>query len=209
MSHGGDDEAMIVTGRKRVAIYARASSGSQTVESQIQALRAVASRQNWEIVCELSDQEISRSKGRDQRPQFDELLKRATRHELDLIAVWSIGSLGRSVPHLISFMSEVQRLGVDLYAHQQALDTTTTGGRMIFGVFSALGDYERELIRERIIGGQKRARGQGVKIGRPSRMNDAVRTSVRMLHDKGVPVRQISKRLEIGVGTVYSVLRAA
>ena len=106
-------------------------------------------------------------------------------------------------------MNEIQSIGVDLYIHKQAIDTTTASGRMIFGIFSALGEYERELMRERIIAGQKRAVSQGIKIGRPSKMNDAVRTSVRMLRDKGVGIREISKKLEIGVGTVYSVLRAA
>ncbi len=71
---------------------------------------------------------------------------------------------------------------------------------------SALGEYERELIRERIMAGQKRARAQGVKIGRPSKLNEAVRTSVKLLRDGGMGIKEISKRLEIGVGSVYSAL---
>ena len=106
-------------------------------------------------------------------------------------------------------MTEIQSLGVDLYVHQQAIDTTTPSGRMIFGIFSALGEYERELMRERIMSGQRRARSQGVKIGRPSKMNDAVRTSVKLLHGNGMAIRKIAKQLEIGVGTVYSALKAA
>jgi len=194
---------------KRVAIYARVSTASQTVENQLQELREVARRNGWRIVAELSDSGISGSKGRDQRPAFDELLKRATRREFDVVMVWAIDRLGRSIQHLVGFMNEIHNLGVDLYIHQQAIDTTTASGRMVFGIFSALGEYERELIRERIIAGQKRARAQGVKIGRPSKMNDAVRTSVKMLREKGVGIRDIAKKLEIGVGTVYSVLRAA
>ena len=195
--------------KRRVAIYARVSTTSQTVDNQIQELRAVASRLNYEIVAVFADQGISGSKGRDQRPALDDLLKRATRREFDLIMVWSIDRLGRSIQHLVSFLNEIQALGIDLFSHQQALDTTTPSGRMIYSVFSALAEFEREMIRERIIAGQKRAKSQGIKIGRPTKMNDAVRASVRMLRDKGVPIRQISKRLEIGVGTVYSVLRAA
>jgi len=80
---------------------------------------------------------------------------------------------------------------------------------MIFSIFSALGEYERELIRERIMAGQKRARAQGVKIGRPSKMNDAVRTSVKLLRDGGMGIKEISKRLQIGVGSVYSALNKA
>ena len=194
---------------RRIAIYARVSTATQTVENQFQELRQVADRNGWHIVVELSDNGISGSKGRDQRPAFDELLKRATRREFDLIMVWAIDRLGRSIQHLVGFMNEIQSLGVDLYIHQQAIDTTTASGRMIFGIFSALGEYERELMRERIMAGQRRARSQGVKIGRPSKMNDAVRTSVKLLHGNGMAIRNISKQLEIGVGTVYSVLRAA
>ena len=194
---------------RRVAIYARVSTAAQTVDNQFQELRQVANRNSWHIVAELSDNGISGSKGRDQRPAFDELLKRATRREFDLIMVWAIDRLGRSIQHLVGFMNEIQSLGVDLYIHQQAIDTTTASGRMIFGIFSALGEYERELMRERIMAGQRRARSQGVKIGRPSKMNDAVRTSVKLLHGNGMAIRNISKQLAIGVGTVYSVLRVA
>lgn len=194
---------------KRVAIYARVSTSSQTVENQFQELREVAQRNGWHIVAELSDSGISGAKGRDQRPAFDSLLKRATRREFDLIMVWAIDRLGRSIQHLVGFMNDIQAMGVDLYVHQQAIDTTTPSGRMIFSIFSALGEYERELIRERIMAGQKRARAQGVKIGRPSKLNDAVRTSVKLLRDGGMGIKEISKRLEIGVGSVYSALAAA
>lgn len=193
---------------RRVAIYARVSTASQTVENQLQELRAVAQRAGWLVVAELTDSGISGAKGRDQRPAFDELLKRATRREFDVVMVWAIDRIGRSIQHLVTFMNDMQSVSIDLYIHQQSIDTTTAAGRMIFGVFSALGEYERELIRERIIAGQKRARTQGVKIGRPSKMNDAVRASVKLLKGKGVGIREISKRLEIGVGTVYSALQA-
>ena len=199
-------ESMIM---EKVAIYARVSTSSQTVENQFTELRAVAERNGWKIIVELSDKGISGSKGRDQRPAFDELWRRATRREFDVIMVWAIDRLGRSIQHLVGFMNEIQALGTDLYVHQQAIDTTTPSGRMIFSIFSALGEYERELIRERIMAGQRRARSQGVKIGRPSKMNEAVRTSVKLLRDNGMAIREISRRLEIGVGTVYSVLRAA
>ncbi|MBX3534554.1 MAG: recombinase family protein [Xanthobacteraceae bacterium] len=197
------------TKRRRVAIYARVSTASQTVENQLIELRAVAQRAGWQIVAELTDNGISGAKGRDQRPAFDELLKRSTRREFDVVMVWAIDRIGRSIQHLVTFMNDMQGVGIDLYIHQQSIDTTTAAGRMIFGVFSALGEYERELIRERIIAGQQRARAQGIKIGRPSKMNDAVKTSVRLLKGKGVGIREIASKLEIGIGTVYSVLKAA
>jgi DNA invertase Pin-like site-specific DNA recombinase len=104
-------------------------------------------------------------------------------------------------------MNDILAMDVDLYVHTQSIDTTTPSGRMIFSIFSALGEYERELIRERIMAGQKRARAQGVKIGRPSKLNEAVRTSVKLLRDGGMGIKEISKRLEIGVGSVYGALK--
>jgi DNA invertase Pin-like site-specific DNA recombinase len=200
---------MLNRSTRRAAIYARVSTSSQTVENQIAELREVAARNGWYVALELTDNGISGTKGRDRRPAFNDLLRRATRREFDIVMVWAIDRLGRSIQQLVEFMNELQWLGIDLYSHQQALNTATPAGRMVFGIFSALGEYERELIRERIIAGQRRARSQGVKIGRPSKMNDAVRTSVRLLRDKGMSIREIAKRLEIGVGTVYAVLKAA
>jgi DNA invertase Pin-like site-specific DNA recombinase len=198
---------MLTSSTRRAAIYARVSTSSQTVENQIAELREVANRNGWYVAVELTDSGISGSKGRDQRPAFSDLIRRATRREFDIVMVWAIDRLGRSIQQLVDFMNELQWLGIDLYSHQQALNTATPAGRMVFSIFSALGEYERELIRERIIAGQRRARSQGIRIGRPSKMNEAVRTSVRLLRDKGMSIRQIAKRLEIGVGTVYSVLK--
>ena len=192
---------------RRAVIYARVSTSSQTVENQIGELREVAMRNGWRVALELTDRGVSGSKGRDQRPAFNDLIHRATRREFDVVMVWAIDRLGRSIQQLVDFMNELQWLGIDLYSHQQAINTATPAGRMVFSIFSALGEYERELIRERIIAGQRRARIQGIKIGRPSKMNEAVRTSVRLLRDKGMSIREIAKRLEIGVGTVYSVLK--
>jgi DNA invertase Pin-like site-specific DNA recombinase len=94
---------------------------------------------------------VSGAKGRDQRPAFDELIRRATRRELDVIVVWAIDRLGRSIQQLVNFMNEIEALGVDLYCNQQALNTASPAGRMVFSIFSALVEYERALIRERII----------------------------------------------------------
>jgi DNA invertase Pin-like site-specific DNA recombinase len=156
---------MLTSSTRRVAIYARVSTTSQTVENQIAELRQVANRHGWYIAIELTDSGISGGKGRDQRPAFNDLIRRATRREFDIVMVWAIDRLGRSIQQLVEFMNELQWLGIDLYSHQQALNTATPAGRMVFSIFSALGEYERELIRERIIAGQRRARSQGIRIG--------------------------------------------
>ena len=80
-----------------------------------------------------------------------------------------------------------------------------TSGRMIFSVFGAMGEFERNLIRERVLAGQQRAKVNGVKLGRPSKMNDGIKSAVKLLREKGMGIKQIARDLQIGVGTVYSV----
>lgn len=194
---------------KRCAIYVRVSTTSQTVENQLIELREVALRNGWKVIAELRDEGISGAKGRDERPAFDRIFRLIQRRDIDIVVSWSIDRLGRSISHLVSFMTEVQAAGVDLYVHQQAINTSTPAGRMVFGVFSALGEYERELIRERINAGIARARADGKKLGRPTNVNDSVRASVRLLRDRGLSIHKIAKHLRIGVGTTTRILQAA
>lgn len=163
---------------KKCLIYARVSTSCQTVENQLLELREAAARSNWCVVAELTDQAISGAKGRIERPAFDEMHRMIQRRQIDVVCAWSIDRLGRSLQHLTAFMGELQASGVDLYVHQQAINTATPAGRMVFGIFSALGEYERELIRERINAGLARAKAEGKKLGRPSNVNESVITSV-------------------------------
>jgi DNA invertase Pin-like site-specific DNA recombinase len=163
----------------------------------------------WKVIAELTDEGISGSKGRSDRPAFDRLFKMVQRREIDVVMAWSIDRLGRSIQHLVSLMTDIQSAGVDLYIHQQAINTATPAGRMVFGIFSALGEYERELIRERINCGLARARAQGKKLGRPTNVNPSVITSVKLLREKGHSIHNIARQLHIGVGTTQKILQAA
>lgn len=137
------------------------------------------------------------------------MLKDAIRGKFDLIAVWSLDRLGRSLQHLIETVNELQSVGVDLYMHQQALDTTTPAGKLAFSIFGAFAEFERSLIRERVKVGLDRAKRNGVKLGRPSNLNDSVRSAIVALRGNDIPIRQIAKQLRVGTGTIYSVLAAA
>ena len=163
----------------------------------------------WIVVKELTDNGISGAKGRDGRPGFNALHNMVQRREIDVVMCWDVSRLGRSIHDLVAFMNEVQAVGVDLFIQQQAINTATPSGRMVFSIFSALGEYERELIRDRINAGLNRARSEGKKLGRPSMVNDALVTSVKMLRDSGHSIHGIAKQLKIGVGTTQKILRAA
>ena len=195
---------------KKAVIYARVSTTQQNVSNQLLELRQTAERFGWRLVAELVDDGISGAKGRSDRPAFDQLFRMVQRHEIDVVMAWDVSRLGRSIQDLVAFMKEVQGAGVDLYVHQQAINTATPAGRMVFGIFSALGEYERELIRERINAGLNRARAEGKKLGRPSvASSPAVISSVRLLRERQMPIHQIAKSLKIGVGTVSKILAAA
>ena len=194
---------------RRALIYARVSTTHQNSENQLQELREVARRSNWKIVDELVDNGISGAKGREDRPAFERLIQMVRKRQVDVVMTWSIDRLGRSIQHLVSFMNEVQASNVDLFVSQQAVNTATPAGRMIFSIFSALGEYERELIRERINAGLARARANGKKLGRPSVAGlPAIITSVKMLRETGHSIHNIAKQLRIGVGTTQKILAA-
>jgi len=191
---------------KRIAIYARVSTDKQSTENQLLELRTLCSKLGYTIIQEYTDNGISGAKSRDERPALDLLLKDATRRKFDMVMCWSIDRLGRSLQHLVEILNELQALKIDLYFQQQGMDTSTPSGRMIFSVFGAIGEFERNLIRERVLAGQQRAKANGVKLGRPSKMNDGMKSAVKLLREKGMGIKQIARELQIGVGTVYSVM---
>ena len=192
---------------RKIAIYARVSTDKQSTENQLLELRDLCNKLGYTIVQEYTDNGISGAKSRDGRPALDLLLKDATRRKFDMVMCWSIDRLGRSLQNLVEILNELQALKIDLYFQQQGMDTSTPSGRMIFSVFGAIGEFERNLIRERVIAGQQRAKANGVKLGRPTKMNDGMRSAVKILREKGMGIKQISRELQIGVGTVYSVMQ--
>jgi DNA invertase Pin-like site-specific DNA recombinase len=193
---------------KRAAIYARVSTDQQTTDNQVRELRAVAERKGWTIAEEYIDAGVSGAKGRDQRPAFDRLHRAIARGECDVVMAWSVDRLGRSLQDLVSFLGELQGAGSDLYLHQQGLDTSTPAGRAMFQMLGVFAEFERALIRERVLAGLARARAQGRVGGRP-RVGDKVARDVRRLRDDGLSVRRIAAKLGIGSATVHRMVRVA
>ena len=126
----------------RAAIYLRVSRDDQTTENQRLVLAKVAEHRGWLIVQTYEDQGISGAKGRDQRPAFDTMLKDAVRRRFDVLMVWSIDRLGRSVLHVANALAELDAAGVALYSDQQAIDSTTPMGRAMIQMASVFGEQE-------------------------------------------------------------------
>jgi DNA invertase Pin-like site-specific DNA recombinase len=173
------------------------------------ATRAVAERKGCTVVKVYTARGISGAKGRDKRPGFDALCKDAVRREFDVVLAWSVDRLGRSLQDLIGFLSEIHAAGVGVYLHVQGLDTTTPSGKAMFQMLGVFAEFERSLIRERVVAGLARARKHGTKSGRPSgrpKIDGAVEAAIRaalVKGDKGM--RKIAAELGVGVGTVQRV----
>ena len=137
---------MNVKRHKRVALYVRISTDHQSVRNQEIELQAVAERHGWTVVAVYSDQGISGAKGRDKRPGLDKLLQAVARKEFDLVAAWSVDRLGRSLIDLVGILQEFHAKHVDLYLHQQGIDTTTPSGRAMFQMMGVFAEFDRSMI---------------------------------------------------------------
>jgi DNA invertase Pin-like site-specific DNA recombinase len=190
---------------KRVALYARVSTDAQTTENQLLQLHAVAERHGWSVVAEYIDHGISGAKSREQRPQFDALLHGVARREFDMIAAWSVDRLGRSLQDLLAFLLELQSKRVDLYLHQQALDTSTPMGKAMFQLCGVFAELERSIIQERVKAGLERARAKGKILGRP-KTDPGTEAKIRALAARGMGKGKIARTLGIGVSVAQRVL---
>jgi DNA invertase Pin-like site-specific DNA recombinase len=192
---------------KRVALYCRVSTDGQTVENQLIELQAVAARHGWLIVETYTDHGISGAKGRAARPGFDALCKAVARKECELVAVWSVDRLGRSLPDLVTFLSDLHAKGVDLYLHQQGLDTSTPTGRAMYQMMGVFAEFERSMIQERVKAGLARARSQGKTLGRP-KVSPEVEEQILHARREGKGIIKIAKEVGCGVGTVQRIIQS-
>jgi DNA invertase Pin-like site-specific DNA recombinase len=189
---------------RRAAIYVRVSTGKQNIENQEPILREVCERAGWEVVAVYKDEGISGSKGRDQRPGFDAMLKDATRRKFDVLLAFKLDRLGRSLRDLLNNVAELGQAGVDLYLHDQAVDTGTPAGKLLFHMLGAVAEFERDLTIERVHAGLDRARAQGKQLGRP-RIDGETEAAIRMQLGNGTGMNKIAKQLGVGKATVQRI----
>jgi DNA invertase Pin-like site-specific DNA recombinase len=194
--------------QKRAAIYVRVSTDKQTVENQVRELRQIAERRGWQVVEEYQDAGISGFKGRDQRPGLDRMLKDAGRRRFDVVMAWAIDRLGRSLIDLLGTVQALEACSVDLYLDQQAIDTTTPAGKLMFQVTGAFAEFERSMIRQRVTAGLKRAAETGTKSGKPiGRPRIAPELEKRILSHlrKGTGILKTAELCGVGSGTVQRI----
>jgi DNA invertase Pin-like site-specific DNA recombinase len=151
---------------KRAAIYARVSThNGQNPEMQLDEVREYCRRRGWEITGEYVDEGISGSK--EHRPSLDRLLAECRKRQVDAVVVYRYDRFARSLRQLVNALEEFRALGIDFVSLHEGVDTSTPNGRLVFGIFASIAEFERELIRDRVRSGPALAKSGGRKLGRP------------------------------------------
>jgi DNA invertase Pin-like site-specific DNA recombinase len=191
----------------RAALYLRVSRDIQTTENQRIVLTTLATYRGLQIVKEYEDAGISGGKGRDKRPAFDQMLKDAVRRRFDVLLIWSMDRLGRSVLHVAQAMAELDAAGVALISEQQGVDGTTPFGKAMMQMATVFAELERSMIRSRVMAGLDRVRAQGKKsLGRPP-IGRKVEDAIRQQLGAGHGILKVAKLVGCGSGTVQRVKR--
>lgn len=185
----------------RIALYARVSTTDQHPEAQLEALGEYAHSRGLEAA-EYVDHGVSGAK--DRRPALDRLLADARRRRFDIVAETKLDRLARSVRHLTTLAAEFEALGIDLVVLEQAIDTTTPSGKLLFHVLGSVAEFERDLIRERTRAGLQAAKRRGKRLGRPRAIRGPDTFKLERWIAEGRSVRSIASELEVSRATVIA-----
>jgi len=189
----------------KIALYARVSTTDkgQDPETQLRELREYCERRKLEIVREYVDNGVSGTK--ESRPELNRLMADANRRKFDALLVWKFDRFARSTSHLLKALETFQSLKIDFVSLTEGIDTSTAVGAMVFTILGAVGQMERELIRERIRAGVRNARAKGKRLGRPKVAVNAA--TVASLRAAGRSYRAVAAELGVSVGTVHSTVQ--
>ena len=189
-----------------VAVYLRVSTSHQTTENQFRELIDVCNRNRWQIVG-LYEETISGTKGLDERAELNRMMLDASRKKFDKVVVWSVDRLGRSMKHLITVLSQLDDLGIDVFSFAQGIDTSTTFGKSMFQMVGIFAELENNMRKERQSIGIKRALDNGAKFGRKSIMNDELILKINNLREEGHSMRHIAKEFDVSTTIVQKAIK--
>lgn len=177
--------------------YARVSTQEQRLDLQLDALRKYG----------VPEENIFYEKTtgmKKERPELNELLKRLRKD--DTLVVWKLDRIGRSTKHLVELITGFNEKGINFVSLNESIDTTTAVGKLIFSIFSALAQFERDVISERTIAGLQSARARGKKGGRPKLPDNKIKVALKMYESKDYPISQIIDTVGISKTTLYKYL---
>ena len=178
--------------RKRAAVYVRVSTTEQETGLQETELKEYCERRGWTPILY---RDHGQSGAKQDRPALSALLNDLRKRKIDIILIWSLDRLARSLRHLLAISEECRSLGVDLVSLRQNIDTTLPAGRLTFQILGAVAEFERELLRSRVGAGMAQARRAGKRIGRPAlrHFGPGELERIRSLRMEGASVRKLAK----------------
>lgn len=204
--HRQGDIGMAKAATKRAALYVRVSTDDQTTENQRLDLEKLCELRGWTVTATYQDNGISGSKGRDQRPGLDALLKDAKRRRFDVAVFWSVDRLGRSTASVAASMDELEACNVAQFYFKESMDTSTVHGRAMLEMAAVFARLERGMIQERVKAGMARAKAEGKTLGRP-KISSETEAKILLLRRDGHGMIKIAKTLGIGVSAVQRVVK--
>lgn len=180
---------------KKAAIYVRVSTAEQNTDSQESELREYCEKRGWS--CAMY-QDHGQSGAKQDRPALNALMADLRRRKIDVVVVWALDRLARSLKQLLTIAEECRSVGVDLVSLKQNVDTTLPAGRLTFQVLGAVAEFEREMLRERVRSGMAQARRAGKHVGRPAlrRLGAAEIEKMKLLRSQGTSVRRLATDFE-------------
>jgi len=190
----------------KAAVYVRTStiSHGQSTDMQLRELQLLAERKGYEIVKQYSDEGQSGTK--DSRPALNQMLADARKGKFRVLLVWRLDRLGRSLAHLLRLLEDFRAHGVELVSYSEGLDFTTTTGKLLYQLLAAFGEFERNVIAERVQSGLRAAKARGVRLGRPRVMVDTAQ--IALLRSQGASWATISARTGVSKGTAQRAARS-
>jgi DNA invertase Pin-like site-specific DNA recombinase len=190
---------------KRTALYIRVSTLDQHPETQQLELRSLAEQRGLEVVKEYVDHGISGA--RTKRPALDELLADARRRRFDLVLVWACDRLARSTKHFLELLDEFNHLGIEFVSMRENIDTAGPLGRAIVTIIGAIAELERSLIVERVRAGMRRAKLEGLHIGRKPLEID--RQAILRDRERGMSLGDLAKTHRVSKTSIRRALKQA
>ena len=189
---------------KRAALYLRVSTPDQNLDTQMLDLQTMASQRRLEIVSEYSDK-ISGAKAR--RPGLDQLMADARRGKFDVLLIWAFDRIARSTRHFLEILDELNHLNIEFISFRENIDTGGPLGRAMIVIIGAIAELERNLIKERVKAGMRRARFEGRRIGREPLNVDSY--ALVRDRDRGMSLKELAKTYRISRASVCRVLKKA